>query len=81
MQGIYSYRMVVCTASNTGQAEAQQAARQNAPGRTEKESGLNRARLILADGTEYRGVVTAGQNNKRFHKSGNNISLKFEINS
>lgn len=81
MQGIYSCRMVVRASSNTGQAEAQQAARQNAAGRTEKEPGLNRARLILADGTEYRGVVTGGQNNKRFHKSGNTISLKFEITS
>ncbi|MFZ4857927.1 MAG: hypothetical protein ACOYL3_16175 [Desulfuromonadaceae bacterium] len=39
----------------------------------------NSARLILADGTEYRGAVIEGTNRKGFKKNSNRLLLTFAL--
>jgi hypothetical protein len=75
MLGEQWFRLVIRPARSHRKTEAEQKNIFPAQG----EPPPQPAKLILPDGTEYCGHVTAGQNNKRFHRAGNRLSLTFEI--
>ena len=69
------FRLVVRPARSRRKAEKKQSALRNAPCQQEEKQRLNNVRLVLADGTEYRGAVTSGINQKQ----SNTMLLTFEM--
>lgn len=71
----FSFSLVVRKAAQAGRQEAEQGVIFPA----EKEPPPQSARLIMPDGTMYRGQIVSGKNRRSFQADRHKLTLVFEI--